>query len=192
MSTFPDPGPIVGATPEEVATELITRIRTLVQTTMPGFTFLGPRQRRRIVHVATLHDDFLENMARAIEVSPWMAGATRVSPAQLRSTVAYRSAWRVVKRELELIARGVGDSILSTCYEPADDALRLYQSALKQNRPGDREELVPHIERIRRSLARGRTTTEPEPEPEPEPDAPAPQPGTSAPPRGNGKSGVRS
>lgn len=174
MSTIP-PTPI---NHEEVANAIIQQLRSMAQS-IPGFGYAAKGRRRKISSVATLPDAFFEDVAVACDASPQLAVASNLTAAELRNVIILSRAYKSVANEMNLIERGILDTVAEIRAEAGQCALRTYSMAKSINRPEDRELLIPHVANMQRSLGRGRPSkrvTEPA-----KPTEPAPAPPTTPP-----------
>jgi hypothetical protein len=137
--------------------DLMTTIRDLVQSRVPGFALAAKGRRRRITSTASLPDAFFEAVAAACGVHSELAAAGSVSAGQLRDVVARSRLRASLAEELRILARGVDDTDAEDRNEHGQRALRIYNVAGRINRPEEREMLIPHLAAMKRTLNRGRT-----------------------------------
>lgn len=152
MSTIP-PEPL---TPHEITAQaMMMQLRETVQG-IAGYAFVGRGQRRKLNTAASLPDRFLQSVAVACDASSHLAGSSQITGSELRDTIAFARAYTSVADELEVIARGLRDTIAARRGDVGQRALRAYSMAKSINRPSDREVLIPHVNEMKRALGRGR------------------------------------
>ncbi len=156
MTTIP-PTPI---NHEDVANAMIVELRDLAQS-IPGFAYAAKGRRRKISSAARLPDAFLEAVAVACDASPQLAVASEITAADLRSMIVFSRAFTTVADEMNLVARGLLDTVAEQRAQTGQRALRAYAVAKSINRPEDRELLIPHLANMQRTIARGRRRTRP-------------------------------
>lgn len=139
----------------EAANTIIAQLRAISQS-IQGFNFAAPGQRRRLSSTASVPDDFLLTVALALETAPDIAVAAKIQPVELRDIVNYSNAFRTVATELEVVARGLRETIDARRFDLGNRALRAYAMARKFTRPSDRDLLIPHLREMQRTLGRGR------------------------------------
>lgn len=137
---------------------MLVQLRALVQQ-IGGFGFLAKGTRRKLTPSATLPDPFLLSVAVALDALPSLAAASRISSVQLRDAVDFSNAYTPVVAELQLIARGLEETITARRAEAGQESLRTYSTAKSFNRPADHELFVPHITEMKITLGRGRKAT---------------------------------
>jgi len=153
---------------EETANAMLVQLRELAQS-VPGFAYTPRERRRRINAAASLRDDFLHAVAVACDASPQLATASQISGNELRHGISFAQAYRSVADELQLLAKGLRDTVAERRNDIGQRALRAYNIAKRMNRPEDREVLVPHLATMARMLNRGRKAATPA---DPQPAAP--------------------
>jgi hypothetical protein len=154
MTTIPDQPPV---NHEAALITLMTTIRDLVQSAVPGYALAAKGRRRKITATASLSDPFLEAVASACGVHLELAAAGGMSAGEYRDAVARSRLSASLAEELRILARGVDDTNAENRNEVGRRALRVYAVAGRINSPEDREMLIPHLEAMRRTLNRGRT-----------------------------------
>lgn len=145
---------------DTAAGEMLVQLRAIVQQ-IRGFGFLGKGTRRQLTTSATLPDPFLLSLAVALDALPMLASASRITSAQLREVVDFSNAFTPVAAELQLIARGLEETIAARRAEAGQEALRTYSTAKSFNRPRDHEQFVPHLAEMKFNLGRGRAKAAP-------------------------------
>ena len=113
-----------------------------------GQELLTPQQRRRINTAATLPDEFLQDVARAIEVNPEYADMARLSIEEIHETVTVANAQETLVEELEQLTRRMRDAIAVRRAGVGQRALLVYALAKRS----DDEEVIAHAERMRKNL----------------------------------------
>lgn len=154
MTTIPDQPPV---NHEAAANAMITAMRELVQSGIPGFALAAKGRRRKITTTASLSDPFFESIAAAVAVHSELSAAGGVTASDLRNTIARSRVRASVAEELRLLARGVEDTDAEDRHQIGQRALRVYHVADRINRPEDRELLIPHLAAMKRTLNRGRS-----------------------------------
>jgi hypothetical protein len=163
---------------QQLAQQILLAIRG-IPPLIAGFTFMPPAEQRRLVLHANLPVRFLNAAAIALDASPALVQVTGLTGEAIRDAVAFRNALQPVSDEIIMIGQGVRHTITSRLSHAGNLAYRVYSMAKTMNRAEDRAVLIPHVESMRRTLARsGRT----EPTVEPEPPQP-PQPPQTEPPQ---------
>lgn len=162
----------------EAASEIVNQLRQAMQK-IAGFGFITNGQRRRLSPSAAVPDNFLMTVALALESVPDIATVTKLQPAELRDVVNFTIAFRTVATELQVVARGLLDTIEERRADVGRRALRAYSMAKAFNRPMDEGLPVPHVVEMKRTLGRGRPrrVNDGEEQPPPAPPAPAIAPG---------------
>jgi hypothetical protein len=150
--------------------ELIVTLEATLRELLPGFTFLPAAQRRRITTAGSVPDDFLEAVAVAVESTPNVAGLIPITPAELREAIRSSRAFHSLADQLELMARGVRETVAEQRGAIGKRALATYGVARSVNRHLDVTVAVPHFATMRRALGRtGRKKRPGEPAPTPPP-----------------------
>jgi hypothetical protein len=139
----------------EAANTILGQLRTIVQS-IQGFNFVTTGQRRRLSSAASVPDTFLLTVGLALDASSDLATAAKVQGAELRDAVNFSNAFRAVATELEVVARGLRETIDARRADAGGRALRAYSLARSFNRPSDRDLLIPHLREMQRTLGRGR------------------------------------
>lgn len=189
MTTIPDtPTPQAEGPFTVQARELLNDARA-IRTKISGFRFGRLADRKRLNLSAGVPDRFLQTVAVALEASPSLAAASNTSAHDLREAIQFSREFLNVAEELELIAKGLRNTIALRRVRADQDARQVYALAKSFNRPSDREPLVPHIDAMRRALVRRRRSaaspdmpSEPEPAPQPAATPMATAPAPAAPP----------
>jgi hypothetical protein len=149
MTTIP-PTPI---NYEEAANAMMIQLRELVQS-IPGFGYAAKGRRRKISSAAHVPDPFLEAVAVACDASVQLSAASELSAPELRGLIAFARAFTSLADEMQLIARGLHDTVAERRAGVGQRALRAYAVAKSINRPEDRELLIPHLANMQRTLGR--------------------------------------
>ena len=158
--------PIPNLSPTEVARELLQRVRAVQEITGTK-TLLPTKQSRKLIHAASLPDDFLEAVAVAIDAYEKLALISDVTAAEIRELIAYSRANRPVVDELRLAATSLLQDILTRRAHVGQQALKVYQIVQGLNRPNDKAMLVPHITAMRRALGKAKRKAAPPEQPVP-------------------------
>lgn len=153
MTTIPDPGPSL-TVHDTAAARLLGDVQSLVQT-VRGYGFVSRTERRRINPTATLPTEFLLAVAVALDASEKLRQTTDITGDQIRDVISFCNAYGPAADEVRLKAEGVLQSVKSQRFEVGQVALRVYRFARDFHTPSEKELLVPHVENMKRLLARG-------------------------------------
>ena len=155
---------------EQAVRDVIVTLEATLRELLPGFTFLPTAQRRRISNAGSVPDDFLEAVAVAVESTPNVGAPMQITPAELRDAIRSSRAFLSLADQLELMARGVRETVAEQRGEIGKRALATYGVARSVNRHLDLTVAVPHFANMRRALGRsGRKKRPGEPTPAPPP-----------------------
>lgn len=159
---------------------MLLQIRELARS-IQGFGFAAKGRRLKISSKAALPDTFLDAAAVACDASPKLAAASGITGAEIRDTINFAAAFRSVAQELQLLGRGLEDTIAERRALAGTHSLRAYDLAKRMNAPEERELLIPHLanmERALRSVRPGpkKPKTTPAPAPTTPPTTPPPTP----------------
>jgi hypothetical protein len=158
----------VPVSPDQAVREVIVSLEATLRELLPGFTFLPTAQRRRITKVGATPDEFLEAVAVAVEQTPNIGAPIQITPAELREAISTSRAFLSLASQLELMARGVRETVAERRAEVGKRALITYGVARSVNRHLDLTLAVPHFANMRRALGRtGRKKRPGEPAPTP-------------------------
>jgi hypothetical protein len=146
---------------EENATAMLVQLRVLVQA-VPGFGYLSKAQRRSITPAATVPDVFLLSTGVACDASPTLATSSGLTGVETREVVVFTRAYLSVADELELLAKGLRDTVAQVRAPVGQRSLRAYFNAQRINNPSERALLIPHLANMKRDL--GRTHPKPQPD----------------------------
>jgi hypothetical protein len=160
MTTIPDPGPSPSPGPilsphEAGAARLLSDVQSLVQT-IRGYGFITVQHSRSINATATLPTDFLLSVPVALDASETLRTNAGITGDQIRDVVAFCNAYGPAADEMRLKSEGMQQSVRTQRFEIGQVALRVYRHAKNFNLPSDKELLFPHMQNMKRSLARGR------------------------------------
>jgi hypothetical protein len=150
MSTIPE-----SSIHEQTAMAMLVQLRELAQS-VKGFNFTSPTHRRRLAAQGNVPDAFLRSVAVACDAAPTLASSGGVTGAELRDMMAFARAYLSVADELELLAKGLRDTVAQHRAEGTEKALRVYFIAKRINRPAEREALIPHLRNMTRDLGKTR------------------------------------
>jgi hypothetical protein len=164
MTTIPEtPSPVL--THEEAAQSILLQFRRLTES-IPGFSYLSIKGRRRITAAASLPDAFLQAVSVACDANPRLATTSEITGAELRDTIDYSRHYLSVADELDILAAGLRGTVAVRRSEPGRRALRAYEIAKRMNLTTDSQSLIPHLADMQRTLKRGsRKTKRTQPEP---------------------------
>ncbi len=153
---------------DQAVRDVIVTLEAMLRELLPGFTFLPTAQRRRITTAGSVPDDFLEAVAVAVESTPNVAGPIPITPIELRDAILSSRAFLTLADQLELMARGVRETVVERRAEVGKRALATYGVARTVNRHLDLSVAVPQFNNMRRALGRtGRKKRVVEPTPTP-------------------------
>ena len=144
----------VPASRDQAVRDVIVALETMLRELLPGFTFLPTAQRRRITTAGSVPDDFLEAVAVAVESTPNVAGPIPITPIELRDAIRSSRAFLSLADQLELMARGVRETVAESRAEVGKRALATYGVARSVNRHLDLTVAIPHFANMRRALGR--------------------------------------
>lgn len=139
---------------EQAVRSVITSLEAMLRDLLPGFTFLPSAQRRRITNTGSVPDDFLEAVATAVESTPGVSGPIPITPAELRDAISASRAFLSLADQLDLMARGVRETVAERRSKVGKQALTTYGVAKTVNRHLDLTVAVPHYNNMRRALGR--------------------------------------
>jgi hypothetical protein len=144
----------VPVSPDQAVREIIVSLEATLRELLPGFTFLPTAQRRRITSAGATPDEFLEAVAVAVEQTPNIGAPIQITPAELREAISTSRAFLSLASQLELMARGVRETVADRRAEVGKRALITYGVARSVNRHLDLTLAVPHFANMRRALGR--------------------------------------
>jgi hypothetical protein len=151
----------------DAARELMLRLRSLRES-IPGLVLIPKERLKELITAASVSDEFLETAATSVEATPELASASKLVPAEVRDVIAFSRAYNGAIDEGELLQRMLRHTIIVRRAKVGQETLKAFALAKGLNRPRKSDVFVPHIEAMRRTLARSRRkpaeTTEP-PEP---------------------------
>jgi len=149
-----DPTPIITESVHTIAArDLLLRVRA-VQELAGAKTVLHPAERKKLNGTSGVPDEFLEDVAVALEAYSILVAASEASAAEMRDTVDHSRAYAPLVRELLLAARALAHAIAARRSTASQKALKVYKVAQAINRPSDEAMLVPHLAAMKRSLGR--------------------------------------
>jgi hypothetical protein len=168
MSTIPnEPLPIDD---EKAAAAILIQVRQLTQS-INGFSFSSQGRRRQITNSASVPDAFLQSVAIACDAAPELASAAHITSVELRKAIEFTRAYHSVADELELLAKGLRDTVAERRADVGRRALHVYNLAKSFNSGADRVVLIPHLKNMKRDLGKSRSKPATE---QPEPSTPTP------------------
>jgi hypothetical protein len=153
MTTIPE---VPSSTHEETARAMMVQVRQLAES-ITGFTYTAPGRRRKLTSTASLPDAFLQSLAVACDASPVLGVSAQLTANELREAIEYKRVYSSLADELELLAKGLRDTIAEHRSDIGQRALRAYEIAKRLARPDDRKALVPHLQNMKRDLGRSRS-----------------------------------
>jgi hypothetical protein len=164
MSTIPD----IPVNHEQQANAHIATVRQLAQS-IQGFSYAARGRRVKIGVTASVPDAFLLSTAAACDAAPEFSSAVQLTGSQLRQAIDYQRAYVQLADELELIAKGLRDTLAEHRFQIGTLALRAYSVAKSFARPTDSATFIPHLKNMKRDLRKSspKTTSTPDPAPVP-------------------------
>lgn len=151
----------------EGAKALLDKLRAF-RTEIPRFVPDNPDEVRRLTAKASVPDVFLESASVAIQLSPRLEQAAGPAEAStLRDAFGYAISYDAVVQELFSLARSMRHTIRVARAEAGASALDVYAVAQRLSMQKDGAELRPHVEDMRRKLAKRKRRTNGEPAPAP-------------------------
>jgi len=151
MTTIPD----VPQSHTDAARQLLLAVRSL-RDSVPGLVLIPNDRLKEMIPAASLSDEFLETVTNSVEATPDLAAASKLVPADVRDVIAFSRAYGGPMDEVELLQRMLRHTIISRRFKVGQEALKAFALAKGLNRPRKSDLLVPHIEAMRRTLARSR------------------------------------
>jgi len=151
MTTIPD----VPKSHHDAARELLLGVRSLRES-VAGLVLLPKERLKELINVASVSDEFLETVTNGVEATPDLASAATLVPAEIRDVIEFSRAYGGALHEVELLHRMLRHTILVRRARAGQEALKAFALAKGLNRPRKSDLLVPHIEAMRRTLARSR------------------------------------
>jgi hypothetical protein len=159
---------------EEAAHAILVQVRQLAES-ITGFSYSAPGRRRKLTPTATLPDTFLQSLAIACDALPVLGATAQLTSKELRQAIEFKRAYSSLADELEILAKGLRDTIAEQRSQIGQRALFAYEIAKRLTGLDDRVTLVPHLKTMRRDLGKTRSRVV---VPEPEPTTPTPAPTT--------------
>ena len=164
MSTIPD----TPVNHELDAKAHIATVRQLAKS-IQDFAYAAPGRRAKIHTTASVPDAFLLTTATACDAAPEFSSAVQLTGSQLRQAIDFQRAYIELADELELIAKGLRDTLAEHRFKIGNLALRAYSIAKGFARPTDSATFIPHLKNMKRDLGRSSSKTTPTPDPAPVP-----------------------
>lgn len=157
MTNIPDiPAEGGGSKRADHVRSIALQVRTLIES-IDGFTFLTREEMRRLNSSASVSDEMMEVVARAIDSRPTFAAASQVKAETLRFTVEDTQAIRGLMAELDRLNRGCRHTVKKLRSVCGTEALRVYAIAQKVTRPRDAEDGATWVEQMRHAMHRPST-----------------------------------
>lgn len=144
----------------EAGRELMLRVRALRES-IPGLVLIPNERLKELVNAASVSDEFLQNVSIGVEATPDLASASKLDPADVRDVIEFSRSYAPAIGEVELLFRMLRHTNIVRRAKVGQEALKAFALAKGLNRPRKSDLLVPHIEAMRRSLARGRRKSPP-------------------------------
>ena len=159
MTTIPD----VPQSHADAARQLLLGVRSLRES-VPGLVLIPNERIKELITAASVSDEFLEAVAIGVEATPDLASASKLVPADIYDVIAFSRAYAGAMDETELLHRMLRHTMIVRRAKVGQEALKAFALAKGLNRPRKSELLVPHIEAMRRTLARSRRKPVTEPQ----------------------------
>jgi hypothetical protein len=140
---------------QQDAIDLTIKVRQLIQS-IDGFTFAGPGRRTQIRTSGSLPDKFLSSTAASCDALPEFSAAAQLTGNEVRQALAFQVAYAPLADELELLAKGIRDTLAEHRSRIGYRALRAYAIAKTFSRPEDRATFLPHLRNMKRDFGRSR------------------------------------
>jgi len=151
MTTIPE----VPLTHTERARAVMAHIRGIKEL-IDGFTFDIEPDLRSLNAAKSVPDEFLEELAVAIEASEPLASVTQVQPAEIRDVTSFSVAFTPVLSDLALVFRAMQQLIAKKRASVCKRALQTYGHAKTFGRKTDRPVPIMHLEAMTKALGKGR------------------------------------
>jgi hypothetical protein len=168
MSTIPLPQPAAPADFSQQALALTLKVRDAVRT-VDGFIFSPEGRRAEIALFATLPDEFLHPAAALLDLNPDLAATCGLTSTEVREAINFRRDFGNAALEVHLAGKGLEDTVAERVASVGERALKLHYYAKRTNLRDATENLVPHLDAMKRALGKGRKVKKELPVPAPVP-----------------------
>lgn len=138
---------------EEAVREMMVQIRAMVLQRLPGLGGMSASERRRLLNAASVPDDFLEQVAIAIDAAPEVGVANRITSEESRGAIAFSRVYFAFADQLVQLAHDVTATVLAIRHDVGQRALGVYGTVKSVNRP-NRRPAVSNAAALRRALGR--------------------------------------
>jgi hypothetical protein len=166
-----DPNGTQSQAHDETARDMIERIKAIVRERFQNLVDGSPRSRRRLVGVASVPDEFLEEVSAAIDNTPEAGVMNRITSAEARDMIVYSRVFEAFARQLGRLGRSVSFTVAEQRHDVAQRALGVYGTLKSANRPDRSFDALSSATPLKRALGRGgprKQKAGPPPDPEPE------------------------
>ena len=157
MSTVPET-PLSHAERARLVLGHMREIKKLIE----GFTFAGAPDPRTLTFAKSIRDEFFENTAVALEASDQLTKADRVRADECREVVEFTRVFMPIAEEFGIMHDGVLHTIALRRADVGQRALQIYHFAkalTKKMAGGASQVLIPHLEAMKRGLAKRKAPT---------------------------------
>ena len=138
---------------DEAAREMMAQIRAMVLERLPGLGGMSASERRRLLNAASVPDDFLEQVAIAIDGAPDVGAANRITSEESRGAIGFSRVYFAFADQLVQLAQDVTATVLAIRHDIGQRALGVYGTVKSVNRP-NRKPAVSNAAALRRALGR--------------------------------------
>jgi len=150
---------------EEIARDMMERIKAIVRERFPGLSDANPRSRRRLVSASSVPDDFLEEIGVAIDNKPEAGVMNKITSAEARDMIVYSQVFVAFAGQLERLGRSVRYTVAEQRHDVGQRALGVYGTLKGVNRPDRAFDALSSVTPLKQALGRGRRKkSEPKPE----------------------------
>jgi hypothetical protein len=138
---------------EAVSRQMIVEIEMIVARHLPNLANVSGEVLRRQLSVASVPDDFLEEIAVTIDATPGVGEINLISSTEARDTIPFTRVFHAFAGQLELLARRVRVAVAERRHDVVQRALGVYGTVKGANRP-NRKQAIPNVASLRRALGR--------------------------------------
>jgi hypothetical protein len=160
-------------TPEAIV-ELLRTIRQQI----PEYSQLTLAEAAAKRSAARVDPHFVDASIHATDASPSVQGALKRTPDSLRTEVADSVRWEVVENEMKATLQGVSAANLIRRHRIGVVALQTYTISRQLVRTPDHQDLLPHVQEMKRLNRFGRPRRPGAAQPKPQTDSLQPQAST--------------
>lgn len=161
------------------ADEAVLYLRAM-RTRVPDFTFMEVADKRALVRAANIGISLVNSATNATDASAAVRAAFGREAADLRDEAENVLRWAQVLEEIDALRSGVVGAMTIRRHRLGGMALQIYQVCRQLVRYKENEDLLPHIEAMKRAAGFGQRRA---PETPPAPGAPPKTPAPGSPPK---------